>query len=223
MLLFCALAACTGAGCEQGPEGPRGPEGPQGPAGPAGPEGPAGPQGEQGPAGPQGPEGPPGAGAASSGSRIKVIQTTTPGGLQVRDDYRFYDAVRDEYCSFAITSDGELRCVPLASAYLSTVFADANCTQPLAIASSSSYQTGQVCPDPAPPGYAHEFIDYCSPFNSNVVRVWTLGPEHQGPGYALAGDGSCYAFDLSGDMRYHPLVSEVPADSFQVASRAIVD
>jgi hypothetical protein len=54
------VAACSLAGCFDGPQGPAGPTGAAGPQGPQGDRGPAGPAGATGPAGPSGAVGPPG-------------------------------------------------------------------------------------------------------------------------------------------------------------------
>lgn len=75
----------------------------------------------------------PDADAAEDGTRIVNLYRTTPDGLKTPEGY--WDKELQSKCSFMLAEDGEERCLPALEAWVSTVYADSNCSTdaPLAL------------------------------------------------------------------------------------------
>ena len=79
-----------------------------------------------------------------SGSRLKLKVLTTADGAKAFQGW--YDTQLGLDCQFVTASDGQLRCLPIGTAYVGSFYADGNCTTRLAYA---------TCAGATPPAYAY--------------------------------------------------------------------
>ena len=87
-----------------------------------------------------------------------TLQSTSHGGYE---------------CHFARGADGELRCMPPPETYLTDLFADGSCSQP--VESTQAEVLAVEVPDVCPA----------------QVRVYARGDRHEGAVYALSDSGGC--------------------------------
>lgn len=169
--------------------------------------GPPGPKGDPGPRGDPGPKGDPGSAGGEEGlDFVAGSRLTQPVAELTGDDgstYRQRGLVHDQQlgvdCWIGKASDGKMRCLP-TMAPVSSYFADAACTAPLA--------TIDGCADP--PKYASETIaGECGA----MLRIRSIGGEHSGGIYQKAG-ATCVMGSRIPQWKYYGVGPEVPVSTF---------
>jgi len=118
------------------------------------------------------------AGTAESGEQLKA--TYLEGADGSRQFLAWHDTVRDVDCAFTMAADGTWRCLP-GGAEAGRFFADAACTQPLALVPTGC----------TPPAYATASTSVCGPRSS--TRVFALGERFTGPVVYWIAGGMCPA------------------------------
>lgn len=108
-----------------------------------------------------------------SGTRIKVKAWTTADGAKLAIPGFAFDSQRNEECGFRLAADGMTRCLPITVPVNSSYFADAACSQPVAVVSSCgtppSYvemQAAPTCPDTGAAMYTAGQVLTTAYFNS---------------------------------------------------------
>jgi hypothetical protein len=104
-------------------------------------------------------------------------------------------------CTFAHGSDGELRCMPPPERFLTDLFADEGCSQPV------QYTQAEVL--------AVEVPDVCPA----QVRVYARGDRHEGAVFAISEGGGCErAFEIppndSARTPHYAFPAEIPPSEF---------
>lgn len=147
-------------------------------------------------------------GANRSGTRIRLRYLETPDGARVVTGVR--DAQRDEDCAFQLAADGATRCLPAATE-LGAFYADAGCSQPVAIVSdcydapkylsgpgsvscNTTIQRKKICLAGAKLASAYRFNDF---------------------------NGTCASTGASNGTGYYPIDTEVPATDFAMATASV--
>ncbi|NUP08398.1 MAG: hypothetical protein HOW73_20300 [Polyangiaceae bacterium] len=110
-----------------------------------------------------------------SGSRIRA--RTVAGADGSRGPAGWYDAQLETECTWRTASDGETRCLPLATP--TTFFADAGCTQPIV-----------RMPCDAAPRYIEAVAAQC---NQPAPTIYSVGPAIAAPqaAFVLGANGAC--------------------------------
>lgn len=142
------------------------------------------------------------------GARIQVDVIRSAGGPEVVTG--FYDALRDEPCSFEVASDGQLRCVPSAVGSMSGLvfFSDATCVQPVHIEGNRELCTSL--------GAVRMSVQDGCAWRTRVYALMEELPLNT-PLYTQDDQGTCTPSSLSG-LRIFPVGAEIAADEFAAAS-----
>jgi hypothetical protein len=129
------------------------------------------------------------------GSRIELTTVTSPDGARTAS--RWHDTALGIDCYFGLASDGTTRCLPWNFGYVEPYFADASCTQQLAI--------GVGCDVPV---YA-ESLTGCTSY-------YTIGAPYSGTVYYNTGT-SCIT-TTAPQLALYTLGAQVLASTFQGAT-----
>jgi hypothetical protein len=156
---------------------------------------------------------------ATSGSRIKLRRNTYAGsdGTRYEEPWAaFFDSSLGVSCSPYTTSDGKQRCVPqlgVSAAGISTVFADASCTDRLAIVPVPA------C-DASAARFAYETSSektQCSgrEVTRSFYRFYRLGAQHTGSVWTKDYQGVCKSASAAIEgYQYYPLGAEMQPSEF---------
>lgn len=154
--------------------------------------------------------------AQESGARLKARRLVSSDGAS--SFLGWYDAQREESCSFRVGTDGKTRCLPEGTLVVSIqYFADSSCSQPLA--------RMNTCSSDAPYFLVVEETDDCAGTSKHSVRV--RGEAFTGSTVYTKVSETCTPtannyVSCSGTC-YYPIGSEVPLSSFVALSEQIDD
>ncbi len=137
-----------------------------------------------------------------NGSRLKAKYILAEDGSKAYAPGAWYDSQRQEYCGFSRAADGKLRCLPEAKAYVSTLYADASCSQPLV-----GIET--AC---SPPKYAYAYDAACS--SQGGTRVYSLGSVVNPAKVYYGTPGSCYGAAPEPSFTYYTVGAEIAPSAF---------
>jgi len=141
------------------------------------------------------------------------LQANGSDGALVYQGYKLHDAQLNVDCDLSVAADGQSRCLPVSTGFLTGSFSDASCTQKLALVPSLS-----TCPTPSPAyAWASFVFDVCTNVNSIGTRVYPVGSEFIGPiynGCATCIPPTCSSANRVPGYRYYSVGAEMPASSF---------
>ena len=144
-----------------------------------------------------------------NGSRIKMRMVTTPDGLRSPTGVR--DVQLGVDCGFNQSADGQTRCLPLSSAYVSDVYGDPDCNNLIALLPCQEATVG------APPAYAYRTdaaSNSCG--SSGGMHVYPVTGVYSGTTYVISSNGQCQQGVpiTSGGSMFLSLGSELPPSTF---------
>lgn len=148
-----------------------------------------------------------------SGTRIKARWMSTADGARQFLGWR--DTGRNTDCSFWVSGDGVVRCLPIPMLYGGSYFADSACTQPVAL------DYGGPCPS----SNLINAPDYSGcPARSRVFNRGSqvTNPDGGAPAAYYKSGGSCYSTQ-TGSAKVYRYGTEVPPSSFIGTTRAVSD
>jgi hypothetical protein len=137
----------------------------------------------------------------ASGSRLKAKYRTGDDGSKHYLSGTWYDSERQEDCVFETAGDGKERCLPPSQSTI-TLFADAECKQPMAVGSAACAPKYAVMPE-------------ASSCGSALLRLFSIGATITPAKVYVSAGGTCFdAGPADPNAAYYQVGAEVPASSF---------
>lgn len=141
----------------------------------------------------------------ASGSRLKAKYRVGDDGSKEYLAGVWYDAERQEDCTFATGADGKEHCMPTSQVTV-TFYADSMCKKPLAVGTAA-----------CAPKYAVNFEP--SSCSATVARIYSIGAQMTPSNLYVNANGTCFnAGSPDANAVYYEVGAEVPPSSFVASS-----
>lgn len=145
-------------------------------------------------------------------SRLRLYRWETDDGFRVRS-FGVRDTERDHDCSFNITGDEAMRCVPQTS-WGRRLYSDTTCNVPVNVL---EWYQGPCTTAEVPEVALVQDPDECP----STVSVAEVGAPMTTTLYERWGDGTCSEYFVSPEVTIYALDTEVPATSFVAVTEMI--